>query len=136
MKCTVAGQKYSVFGYKAKQVRDNIHSRDLVGAFVCFYNNPRSAAVYNMGGGRTSNCSMIEAIGICEEITGNKLNWSYTEDNRSGDHMWWVSGLKRFKADYPEWHITCDVRAILQEIYLEGKDRWLGSCPKKGGYSA
>jgi len=124
MKCAVTGQKYNIFGYKAKQVRDNIHSKDLVSAFECFYRSPKVASVYNMGGGRESNCSMLEAIALCEEITGNGMNWSYCEDNRNGDHIWWISCLKSFKEDYPEWRITHDVRAILQEIYDENKERW------------
>jgi CDP-paratose 2-epimerase len=125
MKCAVTGRRYEIFGYKAKQVRDNIHSTDLVSAFQCFHGNPRVAAVYNIGGGRESNCSMLEAIAFCEEITGRAMNWSYCEDHRNGDHIWWISGLKRFKTDYPEWRVTYDVKAILQEIYDENKERWV-----------
>lgn len=132
MKCAMTGQPYTVFGYKAKQVRDNIHSSDLVSAFQAFYRNPRMGAVYNMGGGRESNCSMLEAIAMCEEITGRKVNWSYCEDHRSGDHIWWVSGLQRFKADYPEWRITYDVRAILQEIYAQNTARWTATNNRAG----
>ena len=78
----MTGQSYTVFGYKGKQVRDNIHSFDLVNALYHFYRNPGTAKVYNIGGGRHSNCSMLEAIDICEEITGNKLQWNYAEENR------------------------------------------------------
>lgn len=124
MKCAVTGRSYEVFGYKAKQVRDNIHSRDMVGAFAAFHKSPRAGAVYNIGGGRESNCSMLEAIALCEEIAGKPMSWSYREDNRIGDHIWWISSLKRFRKDYPEWHITYDVRAILKEIHSENVDRW------------
>ena len=124
MKCAVTGRHYDVFGYKAKQVRDNIHSADLVEAFVRFFMNPRSGAVYNMGGGRESNCSMLEAVAMCEKITGKPMDWSYSETNRIGDHIWWISGLGRFKADYPEWKITRNVRAILSEIYETNLETW------------
>ena len=83
MKCAMTGTPYTVFGYKGKQVRDNIHSNDLVRAFDAFLENPRSAAVYNIGGGRYSNCSMLEAIDYCEQISGKKLNWEYSEQNRA-----------------------------------------------------
>ncbi len=132
MKCAATGMKYTVYGYKAKQVRDNIHSRDLVNAFVHFHGNPRSGAVYNIGGGRESNCSMLEAIKICEEITGKTFHWSYAEDNRIGDHIWWISSLNRFKEDYPEWRIQHDVKAILLEIFEENKDRWLNGAIGNG----
>ena len=82
---------YSVFGYKGKQVRDNIHSHDLVEAFWQFFQSPRAGEVYNLGGGRHSNCSMLEAIDTCEQITGRKLSWTYVEDNRIGDHIWYIS---------------------------------------------
>jgi CDP-paratose 2-epimerase len=117
MKCTVEGRPYRVFGYKGKQVRDNIHSHDLVNAFWSFYQQPRSGAVYNMGGSRHSNCSMLEAIQLSEEISGRKLNWSYLEENRSGDHIWWISDVRRFQRDYPQWRYRYDLKAILREIY-------------------
>ena len=92
MKCTVGGRPYRVFGYKGnKQVRDNIHSHDLVEAFWQFFRAPRVAEVYHLGGSRHSNCSMLEAIALCEEIRGRKLDWSYVEDNRIGDHIWWIA---------------------------------------------
>ncbi len=117
MKCIVTGRPYTVFGYGGKQVRDNIHSRDLIRAFDAFHRNPRSGAVYNIGGGRESNCSMIEAIGLCEQVAGREAQWTYADENRAGDHKWWISGLQRFKADYPEWRLEYDVAEILQEIY-------------------
>ena len=125
MKCVVTGRPYTVFGYGGKQVRDNIHSRDLIRAFDAFFRNPRSGAVYNIGGGRESNCSMIEAIGLCEQVAGREAQWTYADENRAGDHKWWISGLQRFKADYPEWRLEYDVAEILQEIYDQNVERWM-----------
>jgi len=117
MKCAIHKQHYTIFGYKGKQVRDNIHSYDLVNMFWHFYNNPRSGEVYNAGGGRFSNCSMLEAIKLCEEITGNKLDFSYTENNRSGDHIWYISDLTKFKSHYPDWDYTYRIEEILEEMF-------------------
>jgi CDP-paratose 2-epimerase len=117
MICAMEKKPYTVFGYKGKQVRDNIHSYDLVNALYHFYQKPEVSKVYNIGGGRFSNCSMLEAIAICEEITGNKLQWKYEEDHRIGDHIWWVSDVGRFKKDYPDWDYRYDITRILQEIY-------------------
>jgi CDP-paratose 2-epimerase len=117
MKCAVSGREYVIYGYKGKQVRDNIHSADLVRAFDAFHRAPRPGEVYNMGGGRFSNCSMQEAIVICERITGRKMNLKYAEQNRTGDHIWWISSVEKFKAHYPEWRLTKDVPAILAEIF-------------------
>jgi CDP-paratose 2-epimerase len=124
MKCAATGTPYTVFGYKGKQVRDNIHSADLIKAFYEFYKSPRIAEVYNIGGGRYSNCSMLEAIDICEKITGRELDWQYSEQNRAGDHIWWISGLEKFMSHYPNWKIEYDVPQILQEIYDANIDRW------------
>ncbi|MEM1158209.1 MAG: NAD-dependent epimerase/dehydratase family protein [Verrucomicrobiota bacterium] len=117
MKCTVSGTDYKVFGYKGKQVRDNIHSHDLVEAFWQFYQSPRSGEVYNIGGSRHSNCSMLEAIDLCQEISGNELNYEYQEDNRIGDHIWWVSDVRKFQQHYPDWNYQYDLKGILEEIY-------------------
>jgi CDP-paratose 2-epimerase len=117
MKCTVSGKPYRVFGYRGKQVRDNIHAYDLVEAFWQFAANPRCGEVYNMGGSRHSNCSMLEAIALCEEISGKKLDYTYLEDNRSGDHIWWVSDVRKFQAHYPNWQYRYDLREILTEIH-------------------
>ena len=117
MRCTATGRPYRVFGYKGKQVRDNIHSRDLVEAFWQFSLKPRSGEVYNLGGSRHSNCSMLEAIALCEEISGKKLNWTYVEDNRIGDHIWWVSDVRKFQKHYPDWKYQFDLKAILQQIH-------------------
>ena len=116
MKCAVSGRPYKVLGYKGKQVRDNIHSFDLVNAFWHFFKNPRMGEVYNIGGGRYANCSMLEAIALCEELTGSSINWSYIDHNRIGDHIWWISDIRRFQSHYPEWKITYDIRATLAEI--------------------
>ena len=124
MKCTVTGTPYTVFGYKGKQVRDNIHSYDLIQAFDHFYKTPRSGEVYNIGGSRFSHCSMLEAIQICEELSGEKLNRTYAEDNRTGDHIWYVSDVSKFQSHFPDWKLTKDVRTILSEIYSFNVDRW------------
>ena len=117
MNCAVNGTAYRVFGYQGKQVRDNIHSHDLVSAFWEFFRAPRSGAVYNLGGSRHSNCSMLEAIAICEQISGRKLQWTYEEDNRIGDHIWYVSDVRRFQSHYPNWKYRYGLREILQEIH-------------------
>ena len=124
-KCAVTGRPYTVFGYKAKQVRDNIHSTDLLAAFNAFFEAPRSAEVYNMGGGRPSNCSMLEAIAMCERLIGKKMNWTYSDQNRLGDHIWYISDLARFRSHYPAWTITYDCERILGEIVRENEQRWL-----------
>lgn len=124
MRCTVTGERYTVFGYGGRQVRDNIHSRDVVRAFSAFHAAPRAGAVYNLGGGRRSNCSMLEAIAICERIAGDELRYEVSPRARMGDHRWWVSGLDQFRADYPEWDLEYDVEGILSEIYEENVERW------------
>lgn len=124
MKCAMSDTPYTVFGYKGKQVRDNIHSADLIRAFDAFYRAPRSGEVYNIGGGRFSNCSMLEAINQCEAIVGHALKWSYSETNRVGDHIWWVSDNGKFAAQFPEWRLTYDVPLILREIYEHNRGRW------------
>jgi CDP-paratose 2-epimerase len=124
MKCTVTGKPYTIFGYKGKQVRDNIHSADLISAFYEFYKAPGSGQIYNIGGGRESNCSMLEAIDFCQQISGKELNHSYQEDNRSGDHIWYISDLSKFKKDYPNWSIVRDVPQILTEIHDKNIEKW------------
>lgn len=118
MRCTYEGRPYQVFGYKGKQVRDNIHSYDLVQAFQQFYEKPRTGEVYNIGGGRHSNCSMREAIEICEELCGKRLSHELSEDNRIGDHIWWISDVRKFQQHYHDWNYRYGVRQILEEIYL------------------
>ena len=117
VRCCITGKKYFIYGYKGKQVRDNIHSFDLVSVFNHFFKNPRSGEVYNMGGSRHSNISMLEAISLCEEIVGKKMNYEYVDQNREGDHMWWISDVSRFKSHYPDWEYTYDVKRIVEEIF-------------------
>ena len=117
MQCTITGTEYRIQGYKGKQVRDNIHSHDLVRAFFHFYEAPRAAAVYNIGGSRHCECSIVEAISLCEDIAGRKLTVSYDPQNRIGDHIWYVSDVRKFRRDYPDWSYTYDLNAILVEIY-------------------
>jgi CDP-paratose 2-epimerase len=117
MKCAITGDKYTVLGYKGKQVRDNIHSWDLVNMFWHFHQAPRQGEVYNAGGGRHSNCSMAEAITICEKITGKPMNYSYSETNRVGDHIWWISDTSKFESHYPAWKLHYNVEDILSQIH-------------------
>ena len=124
LKCTATGTPYTVFGYGGKQVRDNIHSADLIQAFDHFFRAPRCGEVYNIGGNRHSNCSMLEAIRICEEITGRPLQRQYSETNRTGDHIWWISSVRKFREHYPDWRQKYDVPAICREICEENVERW------------
>jgi CDP-paratose 2-epimerase len=124
MRCAVSGESYTVFGYGGKQVRDNIHASDLVRAFAAYHEAPRPAAVYNIGGGRESNCSMLEAIELCEEIAGRELDWTLGERARTGDHRWWISDLAEFRSDYPAWSLEYGVERILREIYEQNVERW------------
>jgi CDP-paratose 2-epimerase len=126
MLCTMTGTPYRVFGYKGKQVRDNIHSSDLIAAFDAFFSAPRPGEVYNIGGSRFSNCSVLEAIALCQQIAGRALEWEYVEPNRAGDHMWWISDIRRFQQHYPQFQLRYDVPAILREIFEQNRDRWCG----------
>jgi CDP-paratose 2-epimerase len=116
VKVTLTGGKYSVFGYKGKQVRDNIHSHDVVRAIEEFAANPRAGEVYNLGGGRRNSVSMLEAIAKVEKLTGRKLDWQYVEEARKGDHICYVSDMAKFKKDYPKWEITRGLDGILEEM--------------------
>lgn len=127
MQCTVTGAPYTVFGYKGKQVRDNIHSLDLIRAFHSFLQRPRGGEVYNIGGGRFSNCSMLEAIGLCQDIAGRELDWTYSDVNRSGDHIWWVSDICKFSSHFPDWRLEYDLLRTLGEIFEVGSERWQAS---------
>ena len=119
MKCIVHKKPYKVFGYKGKQVRDNIHSSDLVFAFDEFYQSPKCGEVYNIGGARYSNCSMLEAIKMGEEYSGNKLSYDYIDENRSGDHKWWISDTSKFESHYPSWFRRYNIQDIILEICRE-----------------
>jgi CDP-paratose 2-epimerase len=124
MRCTITGQPYTVYGYGGKQVRDNMHAADLVRAFDAFAAAPRAAAVYNLGGGRHCNCSMLEAIALCEEIAGRDLNWSLAEEPRVGDHRWWISDVGAFKRDHPGWEVEHGVEDILRQIHDANVEHW------------
>jgi len=124
VKCTMTGEPYTVLGYKGKQVRDNIHSSDFVNALFHFYQQPRVAEVYNIGGGRFSNCSMLEAIAMSEELVGKKLNWTYADTNRIGDHIWWISDMGKFRQHYPQWQPQYDVRDIIEQMVTSNAERW------------
>jgi len=116
VKCIVKGKLYTVFGHKGKQVRDNIHSYDLVNAFDHFAKKPRKGEVYNMGGSRHSNISMIEAINKIEQLSGKKANVTFSDDARIGDHIWYVSDVSKFQKHYPDWKFTYDMDMILKEM--------------------
>lgn len=117
MKCAITGSHYTIFGYKGKQVRDNIHSFDLVNMFWHYYQNPKQGEAYNAGGGRFANCSMMEAIKICEQISGKKINITYSDTNRIGDHIWYISDVSKFKKHYPGWDWKYNLQDTLVQIH-------------------
>jgi CDP-paratose 2-epimerase len=127
MRCAVSEKPYTVFGYGGKQVRDNLASVDLVKAFLLFHADPRAGAVYNLGGGRSSSCSMLEAIATSERIAGKSLDWTLSDEARIGDHRWWISDLAAFQADYPTWAPTLDTEAILRAIHDANVEQWAGT---------
>jgi len=116
VKCAVTNRKYTIFGYKGKQVRDNIHSHDLIKAFWQFTKNPRRAAVYNIGGSRHSNGSVLEAITLIEKSLGKKIDYELSDQARAGDHIWWISDVRKFQKDYPEWQFEYTIERIVQEL--------------------
>src|SRR5579864_3664151 len=116
LKVALSGKTYTVFGYKGKQVRDNIHSFDVVRAFEEFGRNPRPGEVYNLGGGRANSVSMLEAIARIEALTGKKINWTYSEQERKGDHICYISNLAKLKNHYPGWSVTRSLDSILEEM--------------------
>jgi CDP-paratose 2-epimerase len=124
MKCAVTGTPYTVYGYGGKQVRDNIHSADFVAACLAFHRNPRPAGVYNIGGGRETSCSVLEAIELCEQIAGREPHWEISSEARVGDHRWWISDLRPLQADYPDWKITYGLDRTLREIHDANVERW------------
>jgi CDP-paratose 2-epimerase len=124
MRCNLEQRTYKIFGYKGKQVRDAIHSHDVVNAFEAFFRAPRSAAVYNLGGGRHSNTSNLEAFALSAQISGVEMRTEYVETNRVGDHIWWIGSNAAFQADYPQWKQVYDVPMILQEIHDANVDKW------------
>jgi CDP-paratose 2-epimerase len=116
IKCAVEGREYKVFGYKGKQVRDNIHSEDVARFMLEFWKKPRVAEVYNLGGGKENACSILEAFQMAEQATGQPMRWQYVDENRIGDHICYYSDLRKMKAHYPAWNITKPIRAIFSEI--------------------
>jgi CDP-paratose 2-epimerase len=125
MRCAMERRTYNLFGYKGKQVRDAIHSHDVVAAFEQFFRAPRSAEIYNLGGGRHSNASNLEAIALSEKISGNEMRVEYKDANRVGDHIWWIGSNARFEEHYPQWKLTYDVPMILTEIYEANVGKWV-----------
>jgi CDP-paratose 2-epimerase len=123
VKVAISGSTYTVFGYKAKQVRDNIHSHDVVCAIEEFAANPRSGEVYNLGGGRKNSISVLEAIAKVEQLTGKKMKWKYVEQNRFGDHICYISDLTKFKSHYPNWEITLGLDEIFCQIIADQRLR-------------
>ena len=123
VKCVVAGRSYTVFGYKGKQVRDNIHSQDLVSAFWQYFQNPREGEVYNMGGGRRANVSLLEAIETTEQFAGRKLDYTVSEEARNGDHIWWISDVRKFQEHYPGWKCEYDIKRTLREMVAVAQER-------------
>ncbi len=117
MQCAITQKQYTIFGYQGKQVRDNIHSLDLIRMFDFFYQNPGKGEVYNAGGGRENSCSVLEAIALCEKISGNSMHFSYSADNRIGDHIWYISNTSRFESHYPQWKITRNLESTLTEMH-------------------
>ena len=117
VKCAVKKNRYKIYGYKGKQVRDNIHSFDLVNAFYHYFQDPRCGEVYNIGGGRFANVSVLEAIEMCEKLTGEKLDYKYIDTNRIGDHIWWISDVSKFKSHYPAWNYKFGIEETIKQIY-------------------
>jgi CDP-paratose 2-epimerase len=122
LKCNLSGNKYFVKGYKGKQVRDNIHSSDLVNAFWHFFSSPRYAEVYNIGGGRYSNCSIIEANKIMENISNKKTKLFFESKPRSGDHIWWISDIRKFQSHYKNWSIKYNINCIIEDMYRSSQN--------------
>jgi CDP-paratose 2-epimerase len=125
MRAVMEGRTYNLFGYKGKMVRDAIHSHDVLTAFEAFFRNPRSGEIYNLGGGRSSNASHLEAFTLAAQISGREPRINYVEQARLGDHQWWISSMARFQQHYPDWKQTYDVPMILREMYEENADRWV-----------
>jgi CDP-paratose 2-epimerase len=123
VKCVVTGQPYTVYGYRGKQVRDNIHSHDLVRALWAYHRRPTPGAVYNIGGSRHANCSVLEAAALAQELSGRELDLTVTDQARSGDHIWWISDVRRFQADYPEWSYRYDLRETVEELVEAARER-------------
>lgn len=124
MRCNMERRVYNIYGYKGKMVRDSIHCSDLLSAFEAYFRAPRVAEIYNIGGGRFANSSHLEAFALAEKISGTEMRTNYVDQARVGDHQWWVGSNARFAEHYPDWKLTYDVPAILQEMYEANVDRW------------
>jgi CDP-paratose 2-epimerase len=123
VKCAIGGKSYTVHGYKGKQVRDNIHSNDLINAFWHFYQAPRPGEIYNIGGSRYSNCSILEAMRLIADLTGNPTTYSISTQARTGDHIWWISDVAKFRIHYPGWVYEYDLRKMIAEIVEAASER-------------
>jgi CDP-paratose 2-epimerase len=126
IKCNLDGREYKVYGYKGKQVRDNIHSEDVARFMLEFWKAPRVAEVYNLGGGKGNACSIIEAFRKAENTTGRPMKWQYVDENRIGDHICYYSDLRKMKAHYPAWDISKPLGTIFQEIAESWMQRLAG----------
>ena len=127
IKCSVEGREYKVYGYKGKQVRDNIHSEDVAAFMYEFYKNPRVAEVYNLGGGKANACSILEAFEKAEDVTGNPMKWRYVDENRSGDHICYYSDLRKMREHYPNWDIRVPLDGIFKQIAASWMARLAGA---------
>lgn len=125
VRCAVTGRPYTIYGYKGKQVRDNIHSNDLVQCFWSFFRDPKPGRAYNMGGSRFANCSILEAIDLIDELSGLRVAYTLTDDARAGDHIWYISDVRRFQQDYPDWQYRHDLRSTLAEMIEASKERYV-----------
>lgn len=123
VKCNVEGRKYTIFGYKGKQVRDNIHSYDVARFIESFIASPRNGEVYNLGGGRENSCSILEAFDLAEQCSGKKMISEYVDKNREGDHICYISDLSKARRHYPDWDITVSLTEIFEQIYQSWLDR-------------
>ena len=126
VRCAVTDNPYTIFGYGGKQVRDNIHSNDLVQCFWHFYQDPKAGAVYNIGGSRFANCSVLEAIDLIDDLCGKRVAFTLSNEARSGDHIWWISDVRKFQKDYPAWSYSFDLRSTLGEMIDAASDRYTG----------
>lgn len=125
MRCNLEEREYTVFGYKGKQVRDNIHSKDVATFIEAFIGNPRCGEVYNLGGGSANSCSILEAFSMAERCTGIPMRWKYSETNREGDHICYYSDLTRARSHYPDWNVTVPLESIMQQIANSWEQRAL-----------
>jgi CDP-paratose 2-epimerase len=123
VKVAVRSMPYTIFGYKGKQVRDQIHSEDVIRAFECFIKNPKPGAVYNLGGGRNNAASVLECIDLIKELSGHEVQYTLSEQNRIGDHICYISDLRKLKQDYPDWDITISLPEITKQIIAAEEDK-------------